>query len=242
LAVVVAFSIYGGFPEANVMFALAALAVVLGAGIVAIATRWRQVGVGVVRAVAGLGLGGALSAPLWLPGLQVISISHRESEGSYVGLPTRAMALLFSQGYYGLPTGPHPVFQLPQFKYYEAVTYVGVIAVVLAVVAIGTSIRRPVVAGLTLALVISLALTYQPVAFHPLQSIVNALPYLRSVSSNCSLLHVPELPGHRCSSVRSPPRSSLRTSTWTPHPRWRFDMSASARWSGRRSPQQPSWC
>lgn len=181
LAVAVAFSIYGGFPEANVMFGLGIAAVVLGAGIVAIATHRRVAAAGVARAMAGVCLGGALSAPLWLPGLQVISVSHRESEGSYVGLPTRAMALLFSQGYYGLPTGPHPVFQLPQFRYYEAVAYVGVIAVVLAIVAIGTSIRRPIVAGLTLALLISIALTYQPVAFHPLQSLVNSLPYLKMV-------------------------------------------------------------
>jgi hypothetical protein len=181
LAIVAAFSIYGGFPEANVMFAVGAVAFVGGAGIVAVLSRLRPSGLGAVRTASGLAIGGALSAPLWFPGLQVISISHRESEGSYVGLPTRAMALLFSQGYYGLPTGPHPVFQLPQFKYYEAVTYVGVVAVVLAIVAIGTSIRRPVVAGLTLALVVSLALTYQPVDLHPLQSLVNSLPYLKMV-------------------------------------------------------------
>ena len=181
LAIVSAFSIYGGFPEANVMFAVGALALVIGAGLVAVLVRVRLEVYGTLRAACGLALGGALSAPLWLPGLQVISISHRESEGSYVGLPTRAMALLFSQGYYGLPTGPSPVFQLPQFKYYEAVTYVGVVAIALAIVAIGTSIRRPIVAGLTLALIISLALTYQPVDFHPLQSFVNSLPYLKMV-------------------------------------------------------------
>ena len=181
LAIAVAFSIYGGFPEANIMIGVGAVGFVVGAlAMEAIGHRsipWRGIARGVLGAVAGV----ALAAPLWLPGLQVIAVSHRESECPCQALPTRAFALWLSQGYYGLPTGPHPIFQLPQFKYYEAVSYVGVIAAVLVVVAIATSIRRPVVAGLVLALVVSVALTYEPRAFHPMQSLVNSLPYLKMV-------------------------------------------------------------
>jgi hypothetical protein len=181
LAVSVAFSIYGGFPEANVMLvlAIACLAVVT---VLLVKFQRRAIPIpGLFRASAGCLLGGLLAAPLWFPGLQVISKSHRTAEGSYVGLPTRAMALFFSQGYYNLPDGPNHLYLLPQFKYYEAVTYVGVIAVVLAVVAVGTSYRRPVVVGLVVALLFSIAMTYEPYNFHPLQSLVNSTPELKLI-------------------------------------------------------------
>ena len=181
LAIVVAFSIYGGFPEANAMFGVGMAAFVLAALVALLALRRRIEFRGVMRAGIGLVGGAGLAAPLWLPGLQVIAISHRTSEGAYVGLPTRALALLFSQGYYGLPTGPHPVLQMRLWPYYESVSYVGVVAAALVIVAVVTSIRRPVVAGLFFALLVSLAISYQPVGFHPLQSAINHLPYLKMV-------------------------------------------------------------
>jgi Bacterial membrane protein YfhO len=181
LAVAVAFSIYGGFPEANVMLVLA-LACLVVVAVLLVGLQRRSIPLsGLVRASSGAVFGGLLAAPLWFPGLQVISRSHRTAEGSYVGLPTRSMALLFSQGYYNLPDGPNHLYQLPQFKYYEAVSYVGVIAVVLVIVAVGTSYRRPVVLGLTVALVFSIAMTYQPYGFHPLQSLVNSIPELKLI-------------------------------------------------------------
>jgi Bacterial membrane protein YfhO len=181
LAVAVAFSIYGGFPEANVMLVLAIACLVVVAVLLVKFQRRAIPTTGLLRASAGSILGGLLAAPLWFPGLQVISRSHRTSEGSYAGLPTRSIALFFSQGYYNLPDGPNHLYLLSQFKYYEAVTYVGVIAVVLAVVAVGTSVRRPVVLGLTVALILSIAMTYEPHSFHPLQSLVNSTPELRLI-------------------------------------------------------------
>jgi hypothetical protein len=181
LAIAVAFSIYGGFPEANVMLVLAIACLVVAAVLLVKFQRRAIPTPGLLRAFAGSVLGGLLAAPLWFPGLQVISRSHRTSEGSYAGLPTRSMALFFSQGYYNLPDGPNHLYLLSRFKYYEAVTYVGVIAVVLAVVAVGTSFRRPVVLGLTVALIFSIAMTYEPHGFHPLQSLVNSTPELRLI-------------------------------------------------------------
>lgn len=181
LAIAVAFSIYGGFPEANVMLVLAISCLVVVAVLLAKFQRRVIAPPGLLRASVGSVLGGLLAAPLWFPGLQVISVSHRTAEGSYHGLPTRAMALFFSQGYYNLPDGPNHLYLLSQFRYYEAVTYVGVIAVVLAVVGIGTSYRRPVVLGLTVALALSIAMTYEPYTFHPLQSLVNSTPELKLI-------------------------------------------------------------
>jgi hypothetical protein len=174
LAVCVAFSIFGGFPEANVMFGFVVLAL-FGVVLLAKLVKDHRIELrGVARIVLG-GIGGvALGAPLWWPGLQVIADGHRTDEGSYVGLPLRSLPLLFSQGLFGLPTGPlRGLFQLHLWNYYETVSYVGIIAICLVVVAIFTRWHQPVVLGLIGALIISLALTYQPVTFHPLQKLLD---------------------------------------------------------------------
>ena len=177
LGVAVAFSVYGGFPEANVMFALVIGAVVVAAGALTLilgrTIRLR----GCVRIVTGSSFGVLLSAPLWLAGYQVISSGHRTQEGHYVGLPMRTLPQLFSQGYYGLPVGSTDVvhFQLARWNYYETVAYVGIAALVLCVLALLRGWRRPAVLGMFFALLISLGFTYQPVDFHPLQSLTYRL-------------------------------------------------------------------
>jgi hypothetical protein len=125
-------------------------------------------------------LGAALSSPLWWPGLQVISLSHRTHDARYVGLPGRAFAQLLTQGYYGLPTGS-PLstgFGLKYWNYYETVAYVGVLAVLLSLVAIVLCRRRPIVVGLFLALVVSFAATYELREFHPLFSFFDHVSFL----------------------------------------------------------------
>jgi hypothetical protein len=181
LAVAVAFSIYGGFPEANIMVVLVLGVVVLVLGLAGLARRARPDGKGVAGVVGGALLGGILSAPLWFPGLQVIAQSHRESEGNYVGLPLKALPLTFSQGYFGMPFLGHGAFELSNWNYYETVSYVGVVAVVLVLVAFATSIRRPIVLALGVALVCTLAATYEPATFHPFESIVDQLGQLSDV-------------------------------------------------------------
>ncbi len=173
LGVSVAFSVYGGFPEANVMFAVIVGAVVVAAGALMLILG-RTISLrGCGRVALGSLFGVLLSAPLWLAGYQVISAGHRTQESHYVGLPMRTLPQLFSQGYYGLPVGSKEVvhFQLARWNYYETVAYVGIAALVLCILALARRWKRPAVLGLFFALVISLGLTYQPVAFHPLQSI-----------------------------------------------------------------------
>ncbi|HUY07421.1 MAG TPA: YfhO family protein [Acidimicrobiales bacterium] len=172
LAVVIALSVYGGFPEANVMLgSVLALALVIG-GAAKLFAHQKVSLRGCVNLLAGSLFGIMLSAPLWIPGYQVILAGHRTNEGHYVGLPVRALPLLFAQGYYGLPVGrllTH--FQLTRWNYYETVAYVGVAALVFAVLAVLRGWQRPAVLGLFTALLFSLALTYEPVRFHPLQSL-----------------------------------------------------------------------
>lgn len=172
LAIAVAFSIYGGFPEANIMFVF--LIVIIGVVIAALkAIRRERIDIrGCARVVSGGLFGGALSAPLWLPGLQVVALGHRSQEGHYAGLPLRTLPMLFSQGYFGMPVGTHiPPFQLTRWNYYETVSYVGIIALVFASVAVMRRWRQPLVVGLVVATLFSMAMTYEPVLFHPLQSL-----------------------------------------------------------------------
>ncbi len=180
LALAVAFSIYGGFPEANVMLVLGFGALALGAGAATLVSRrsldWRAG----MRPLGGALLGVALASPLWLPGLQVISLSHRSFDGSYVGLPMSATSLLLVQGYDGLPNGA-AVSAYVHWPYYESVAYVGVIAAVMALVALLAAWRRPLVVGLGVALLLSLAASYEPRGFTFVFNLIDRIPELRSI-------------------------------------------------------------
>lgn len=181
LALSVAFSIYGGFPEANVMCAM-----VLAAGVIVfvlgrlISRQGLSVG-GACSVLGGGAIGVLCAAPLWFPGLQVIAVAHREADGHYVGLPMRAFAGLLTQGYFGLPLGTNETFQLTRWNYYETVSYVGIIALVLLAVAVFASKRRLLVIGLLVALFVSLIATYEPTMYHPFQNIVDHLGQLSTI-------------------------------------------------------------
>ena len=97
---------------------------------------------------------------LWLPGLAVLSQSSRATENGTGGLPVHALALLFAQGYDGLPTNGSTWFG--PADYYEATAYVGVVAIVLALIAVLVGWRRPVVAALGATVLVSLAVIYVP--------------------------------------------------------------------------------
>ena len=182
LAVAVAFSIYGGFPEGNVLFGIVALVVlVVYLALTWVRDRWLPLRA-TVRLVGASAVGIAAAAPLWLPGLEIIAAAHRTSEGHYAALPLRSMPLLFSQGFYGLPFGSNDtLFQLHHWNYYETVAYVGIVALVLALLAILGGWREPIVVALTTALVVAVGIAYQPADFHPLQSLLNSSPTLAAV-------------------------------------------------------------
>ncbi len=146
LALSSAFAMYGGFPETLVLMAIALGALVLiGAAVAAWRHQLRPSAV--ARCLGGLAAGAALSAPLWLPGLAVLRQSSRFSENATGGVALHGLALLFAQGYDGLPTkgstwtGPA--------NYYEATAYVGIVALVLALFAVLVAWRRPLVATLS---------------------------------------------------------------------------------------------
>ncbi|MGO9560693.1 MAG: YfhO family protein [Acidimicrobiales bacterium] len=184
LAVSVAFCLYGGFPEANVFVALAVavLAVVFAAASTVVGHRHRRsrggagtraFALGGLSRVAGGGIVGVLLAlPLWWPGLQILQLAHRRTEGGFPGLPAKSMSLLLAQGYYGLPTRAN-TFGLKGWNYYESASYVGVIMVVLAVVAVVKWWYHPTVLALAALCVVALAVAYQLPSFHPIQHFLN---------------------------------------------------------------------
>lgn len=159
VALSTAFAVYGGFPETLTLGALALGAVVAVAGACG-ALKGKVDLLAPARLVTGVAAGAALSAPLWLPGLPVLSQSARASENGTGGLPIRALSLLFAQGYDGLPTKGSVWFG--PSNYYEATAYVGTVALVLAILAVLVAWRRPIVAGLAAAGLMSMAIIYDP--------------------------------------------------------------------------------
>ena len=94
------------------------------------------------------------------PGWPSCSQSSRAGENGTGGLPVHALALLFAQGYDGLPTNGGAWFG--PADYYEATAYVGVIAIALALLAVLVSWRRPLVAALGATVLVALAIIYVP--------------------------------------------------------------------------------
>lgn len=175
LAVAVAFAVYGGFPEADLLL--------LGAYVVFFGALWacdrlpgddpqpapvlrltatpaaarRQRRSSDLRALAAIGGGWAvgllLAAPLWLPGAQLLAGSARLVLDHRPAIPLSALYDLFLQGYDGAPLHLDQYFG--PFSYYETVAYVGVVALVLAGIALQRR-RRGNVAMATIATAVAL--------------------------------------------------------------------------------------
>jgi hypothetical protein len=162
-AVVFACAVYGGQPEAMVVLVLT-LAIFL---VIVILFRARSstsdrriirpIGDLAVAAVAG----GALAAPLALPGLQLAGLSVRQTASGINSLAAHELAYIVFQGYDGLPIAGSYPFGGTYF-YNQTAAYVGIIAVVMAVVAVGVRWRRPEVVALAVATVAMIGITFLP--------------------------------------------------------------------------------
>lgn len=165
----VAFSIFGGFPEGMVIEAITLVAMFAAAGAAQLLRHAGLDRAGLRRMAGGSILGVMLGAPLWLCGLSVIQASIRTNEVTGRGISLHGAALLFAQGYGGLPISGSTFFAsnsaifganaLPD--YFETAAYVGVVAVVFMLVALRHAIRRPMVAGIFVAGVVSFLLAYR---------------------------------------------------------------------------------
>jgi hypothetical protein len=174
LAVVTAFAIYGGFPEADAYMAL--FLGVAGCAILAclLARRTRLQVAGLVRMGGGLCAGIALAMPLLLPGAQYAANAHRQTEVTFLPVPGKAIITLAIPGYDGFPThGSH--FLIPTTNFYETVSYVGILVLILAVVAVISFPRHPVVLAFGLGALVLLATAYGFGSFHPILDALKSL-------------------------------------------------------------------
>jgi hypothetical protein len=161
LAVSVACTIFAGHPE-TVIVMIGAAAILV---IVLVATRSLPSRIGFPRGpirrpvvdliLAALG-GTALGAPLLLPALQLTATSVRSTSTTTATLPAHDMLYLAFSGFDGVPVTGNYGFG-DGFYYNETAAYVGIVALVLALVGLVVGLRRRRPEALALAAVASLA-------------------------------------------------------------------------------------
>ena len=182
-AVVLAFAFYAGQPE---VLSVLVMAVTVFFAVLLVQLALRSGARSVVRPTLDLVIaavtGGALAAPLALPGLQVFAGSLHSKTAGEVVLPVENLVHVVLQGFDGLPIAGSGRFDADGYFYLPA--YVGLTAVVLAVVAVSLRRRRPEVVALTAVVLASAAIAFVPAVI----SIMDALPFFGSVGWTRALL------------------------------------------------------
>jgi hypothetical protein len=185
-AVVLACAVYAGQPDTLVLLSSAFL-VFVAALVVPRMTAFRGSGFGgsgpIRRPLVDLAMavvaGAALSAPLILPGLQLISGSVRTGKNLSQAVSAQSVVLLPFQGFDGLPVAGSRFFG--SGYYTKSVAYVGVIALVLAVLAVVGAVklrcRRPEVIAFSVVTIVMAAIVYLPIV----ESALDGLPVVGSV-------------------------------------------------------------
>jgi len=187
-AVVLAFAIYAGHPETAFMVLLA-LAIFV---VAVLAGRSRGFGTSrpIRRPIFDLAIGGlagaGLAAPLLLPGIQLIGTAGRIATGNYASLttPDHGVLQFLFQGFDGLPVAGSAWFGSLSYQWTSA--YVGVIALVMGAVAIGTRWKRPEVLGLVAAIAVLSTLVLVP----GVPSALNGLPIVGEVILTRALIPI----------------------------------------------------
>ena len=153
-AVAFAFAVYAGQPE---ILALLILSLGVFLIVLMVQTAWRDGARSILRPVSDLAIaavcGGALAAPLALPGFQLASRSVHTTVSPIPPLPLHDLPYLVLQGFDGLPVAGSQMFG-PWGNFYIG-AYVGVIAVVLAIVAVVFRRRSPEVVAFAATLIIT---------------------------------------------------------------------------------------
>ena len=176
LAPSVAFCIFGGFPEGYILVALTLLLLLALIALSLLMTRRGLDLRGIVATMIAALLGLALSSPLWFPGLTLVRQSIRANTDAVAGIPIHGILLALAQGYDGLPTAGSSFF-LGRTNYFESAAYLGVIALVLAILATLVHLRgrgrtAAVVRALALTSIAELLVIYQFGSHDPIQRLV----------------------------------------------------------------------
>jgi len=186
LAVVVALALYAGQPEIVIMIVLA-----LAVFVVALLAQ-QAVKLGSAKRIlrpafdllVAMVAGGALAAPLALPGLQISTKAVHGLSGLNSAQPLRNLTHVISRGFNGVGTPGNPLFG-ESLTYRQTMAHVGLIAVVLAVVAVAVRWRRrPEVVALAAVAVVMAAIVFVP----PVVSFMQSLPLVGRVLWQRALL------------------------------------------------------
>jgi hypothetical protein len=174
LAVSLAFSILAGNPQIEVLIVLALVVfvvVMLVHRTDALHRRER-----ILRPIGDLAMAGvagcALAAPIALPGLQLANASVRTTSGFAVADPVSQVLGTMFQSFWGLPLAGSWVNE--QGFYPVQWVWVGALAVVLSIVAVGVRWRRPEVRALALAAVVTAAAN----VLQPVDALLDKLPLI----------------------------------------------------------------
>lgn len=166
LAISVMFAFFGGFPEMYALLGGALVIFVVSGALFLLATKRRVQLAGCARTVFALCCGTLLAMPLLLPGEQLIKLStHAAGPGKPSGRPISFASLFLAPGYYGLPT--HGSVSFPSTNFYESVTYVGAIAIALALAGLFLARRQAAVVALGVFTVVCFVASYKFGNFSP---------------------------------------------------------------------------
>ena len=190
LAVFLALAAYSGQPEiltillvSIVLFFASMLVIKLVAAHDLRSGFWPLVDF-VLAVVAGV----ALSAPLILPGVQVLGRSTRNSESLLASteagksLPPHDLIHLLVQGYNGLPIAGNQVFG--DAVYFDTAAYLGIIAIALAVVGVVRGWRRREILALLIPTVASALIIFTP----PFDAVILHVPLVQTIDWHRDLM------------------------------------------------------
>ncbi len=185
LSVVVACAIYAGQPETLVLLFLALIvwiATLLG-------RRATRSGGGgpvlrpILDTAVGAIAGALLAAPLLFPGIELLSTSTRRGQSGGPALPLHDLAHFVLQGFDGLPVaGSTPI--TGKNWYSETAAFMGVIALVLAIVAVAFRRRRPETVAFAVVVVAMGGLVF----IDPLVLFLNGLPVVKGLEWHRALV------------------------------------------------------
>ncbi len=173
-ALVLAFAVYAGQPEILALL-LVSLAVFVLVLLIhrAVSDGPRQVVRPIVDLAIGSVAGGALAAPLALPGLQLGSGSVHRAAVATPALPAHDLSYLIFSGFDGLPVPGSKMFGPWGLVYIGG--YIGIIAIILAFVAIVLRRRSPEVMALAAVAVVTGGIAFASIV-PSLNSVVNRVP------------------------------------------------------------------
>ncbi|MHB1518993.1 MAG: YfhO family protein [Acidimicrobiales bacterium] len=175
-AAALAMSVYGGHPESSFILVVALclyFAVVVIHRLFVDGDRSSALLSTADLVVAGAA-GGALAAPLILPGVQLIELSARRTNTTLAVLPPHGLAYYLFNGFDGLGVGTGNWFG--SFPGGAVTDYVGAIALALLVVAVSARWRRPEVMALGAVTVVMVGAVFVP----SFASVLHRIPFFGS--------------------------------------------------------------